>query len=213
MKRGRRIAMLEDHPLTRAGIKLALQPHYSIVIEASTARELFLELEKQDDETELLLLDIILPDMSGVEVARRMKSEHPEMKILVFTVDNSTDTVRQLLEIGVEGILSKNSSDKTICQAVTTIINGGHFFLEDEAKLERDILISKSHKTTVPLTEREREVMIGFCKGMTSFEIADVMCLSQRTVENHKQHIFRKCDINNTVELILYALNHGIIAI
>lgn len=213
MKRGHRIAILEDHPLTRAGIKLALQPHYSIVIEATTARELFQGLSKQEEETELLLLDIILPDMSGVEVARWIKSEYPEMKILVFSADNTTETVRQLLEIGVDGLLSKNSSDKTICQAVETIIDGGHFYLEDEAKLERDILISKSQKHVALLTEREREVMIGFCKGMTSIEIADVMCLSQRTVENHKQHIFRKCDINNTVELILYALNNGIIAL
>ena len=213
MKKCHRIAILEDHPLTRAGMKLALQPHHSIAIEAGTAGELFCRLESQQEGVDLLLLDLSLPDMTGVQVAQRIKKEHQGIKILVCSIDTSPDTVRQLLEIGVEGLLSKNSSDVTICKAATAIINGGHFYLEDEEKLERSILISKNQKSIVPLSDREREVMIGFCKGMTSFEIADAMFLSQRTVENHKQHIFRKCGINNTVELILYGINNGIITI
>lgn len=210
MGRIRNIALLEDHPLTRAGVKLALTPLFHFSIEASSSKEFFTKFECLK-QIELVLLDITLPDESGIEVARRLKSEYPNVRILVFSVDTSEDTVRQLLEIGVDGLLSKRSSESTILHAVSTVIDGGHFYLEDEEKLERDILISQVSKPKTLLTEREQEILIGFCKGMTSFELADTLCLSQRTVENHKLHIFRKCGINNTVEMLLYALNNGIV--
>lgn len=212
MTKLRNIALLEDHPLTRSGIKLALTPLFHVSVEASNVKEFFTKFN-DGGNVELVLLDIILPDGSGVDVARRLKSEYPHVRILVFTVDTSQDTVRQLLEIGVDGLLCKKSSEATILQAVRTVIDGGHFYLEDEEKLERDILISQVPKPMTQLTEREQEILIGFCKGMTSYELADALCLSQRTVENHKLHIFRKCGINNTVEMMLYALNHGIVSL
>lgn len=211
MNRLRNIALLEDHPLTRTGAKLALTPLFHVSLEASTMEEFFAKM--QTEQVELVLLDIALPDGSGIEVARRLKQEYPQVRILVFSVDTSQDTVRQLLEIGVDGLLSKKSSESTIRHAVSTVIDGGHFYLEDEEKLERDVLISQSPKPKVLLTEREQEVLIGFCKGMTSYELADALCLSQRTVENHKLRIFRKCGINNTVEMLLYALNNGIVSL
>lgn len=211
MNRIRNIALLEDHPLTRTGAKLALTPLFHVSLEASTMEEFFAKM--QTEQVELVLLDIALPDGSGIEVARRLKQEYPQVRILVFSVDTSQDTVRQLLEIGVDGLLSKKSSESTIRHAVSTVIDGGHFYLEDEEKLERDVLISQSPKPKVLLTEREQEVLIGFCKGMTSYELADALCLSQRTVENHKLRIFRKCGINNTVEMLLYALNNGIVSL
>lgn len=212
MSRIRNIALLEDHPLTRAGVKLALTPLYHVAIEASSVKEFFTKL-KDGGQVELVLLDIALPDDSGIEVARRLKVEYPNIRILVFSVDTSQDTVRQLLEIGVDGLLSKKSTESTILHAVSTVIDGGHFYLEDEEKLERDILISQAPKPKTLLTEREQEILIGFCKGMTSYELADALCLSQRTVENHKLHIFRKCGINNSVEMLLYALNNGIVSL
>lgn len=211
MKKPSNIAVLEDHPLTRTGIRLALAPLYHIGIEASTVSELFARL--QTVSVELLILDIMLPDCSGIEVASRVKHEYPDIKVLVYTVDTAEDTVRRLLEIGVDGLLSKKSSEKTVLQAVTTVIDGGNFYLEDEEQLERDILVSQAPNTSNALTERENDVLLGFCKGMTSFEIADALCISQRTVENHKLHIFRKCGINNTVEMLLYAIRNGIVVL
>lgn len=173
--------------------------------------ELFARL--QTVSVELLILDIMLPDCSGIEVASRVKHEYPDIKVLVYTVDTAEDTVRRLLEIGVNGLLSKKSSEKTVLQAVTTVIDGGYFYLEDEEQLERDILVSQAPNTSNALTERENDVLLGFCKGMTSYEIADALCISQRTVENHKLHIFRKCGINNTVEMLLYAIRNGIVVL
>lgn len=197
--------------MTRMGVKQALSPMYQIAFEAATKEEFFCKLK--DHAADMVLLDILLPDGSGIEVAQKLKAEHPEVKILVFSIETEENRVRQLLEIGVEGILSKRANELTIVKAVETVLEGGHFYLEDAEKLERDILISKASKPASDLTEREQEVLRGFCKGMTSFEIANAFCISQRTVENHKQHIFRKCGINNTVEMMLYALRNGIVSL
>lgn len=209
MNKLHKIVLLEDHPLTRMGVKQALSPMYQIAFEASTKEEFFCKLK--DHAADMVLLDILLPDGSGIEVARKLKAEQPEIKILVFSIETNEDSVRQLLDIGVEGILSKRANEPTIVKAVATVLKGEHFYLEDAEKLERDILISKASRPAA-LTEREQEVLRGFCKGMASFEIANALCISQRTVENHKQHIFRKCGINNTVEMMLYALRNGIVS-
>lgn len=205
------IAMLEDHPLTRCGVKMALMPNYIIQIEASTASEFFSLLENR--RIDLLLLDINLPDCSGVEVARRLRQERPDTKILVYSVDASEETINQLLDINVEGIISKLSDENAVLEAVKTVLNGGKFYLEDAEKLERDVLISKSAKPTASLTERERAVLMACCKGMTDAEVADILCISVRTVENHKLHIFRKWDINNSVEMLRYAIKSGIVTL
>lgn len=204
------IAMLEDHPLTRSGVKMALMPDYIIELEASTAGEFFSLLK--DSHIDLLLLDINLPDSSGVDVARRLRQERPEIKILVFSVDVSEETINQLLGINVEGIVCKLSDEKALLKAVKTIQEGGNFYLEDAEKLERDILIAKSvTKPSTALTEREKAVLLACCKGMTDAEAADALCLSVRTVENHKFHIFRKWNINNSVEMLRYAIRSGIV--
>lgn len=205
------IALLEDHPLTRGGLKLALFPAYHIELEAATVSEFFSKVGKK--RIDLVILDIMLPDCSGVEAARRLRDEYPGIKILVFSVDSSEDTIRQLLALGVEGIVSKQSSEQALLQAVDTILAGGKFYLEDAEKLERDILIAQSTKSKVSLTEREKAVLLAYCKGMTSYEVANALCLSHRTVENHKQHIFRKCGINNNVEMILFAINSGLVTL
>lgn len=203
--------MLEDHPLTRNGVKMALMPNYIIEMEASTAGEFFSLLV--DRQIDLLLLDINLPDCSGVEVARRLRKERPEIKILVFSVDVSEDTINQLLNINVEGFISKLSDENTMQEAVKTVLDGRQFYLEDAEKLERDILIAKSAKPNATLTDREKAVLLACCKGMTEAEVADVLNISIRTVENHKQHIFRKWNINNTVEMFHYAIKSGIITL
>lgn len=207
--------MLEDHPLTRNGVKMALMPNFIIEMEASTAGEFFSLLNKDGGgkEIDLLLLDINLPDLSGVEVARRLRRERPEIKILVYSVDASENTINQLLEINVEGFISKLSDENTMQKAVKTVLDGGHFYLEDAEKLERDILIAKSAKPNAALTDREKAVLLACCKGMTETEVAEVLNISIRTVENHKQHIFRKWNINNTVEMLHYAIKSGIVTL
>lgn len=203
------IAILEDHPVFRLGLKLILAPLYDVVAEADTATAFFEQLRNK--QVHLVFLDIMLPDLNGVEIARMLKSNFPDIKILVFSIDLRDDTLKQLIEIGVDGFISKNSDETKILEAVSTILNGQNFFVRPNSVIERDVLAAGQPLLYSKLTEREQAIMMAFCKGLSSTEIASQLFISHRTVENHKQHIFEKLGIHNIVELVTYAIKNKII--
>lgn len=211
------VGLLEDHPVFRTGVKLALAPVCHVALEAATAQQFFLKL--RTTSLDIAVLDILLPDASGIEVAQRLRTEHPEVKILVLSVDGREDTFKQLMTIGIEGFLSKNAPEEKILEAVQTICSGGNYFSRPEDILERDILISASHtpgsisRRHETLTERENDIMLAFCKGLSAVEIARMMYISPKTVDNHKQHIFAKLGIHNIVQLVTYAVRNKIIVL
>ena len=203
------IAILEDHPVFRLGLKLILAPTYEVVLEADHATTFFEQL--RTTHVDLVFLDIMLPDLNGVEIARMLKANFPDIKILVFSIDLRDDTLRQLIEIGVDGFISKNADETKILEAVDTILDGQNFFVRPDYVIERDVLAAGQPLLYSKLTDREQAVMMAFCKGMTSSEIAAELYISSRTVENHKQHIFEKLGIHNIVELVTYAIKNKII--
>lgn len=205
------VALLEDHPMLRTGLKLSLAPMYHVALEAGTAAEFFTKV--QSTHIDVLVLDIILPDVSGVEVAKRLRSEKPEIKILVLSVDSREETFQQLVQIGVEGFLSKNAPEEKLQEAIRTILDGETYYSRPECILEREILLSAQPRKHELLTDREYDVMLAFCKGLSCNEIADQMCISPKTVDNHKQHCFAKLGIHNMVQLVTYAVRNKIIVL
>lgn len=205
------VALLEDHPVFRTGVKLSLAPVCHVALEAATASEFFTKL--QSATIDIVVLDIMLPDASGIDVAQRLREEHPEVKILVLSVDGREETFVRLMQIGIDGFLSKNASEDKILEAVQTICGGGNYFSRPEDILERDILISACSRRHESLTERECDIMLAFCKGLSCNEIAKMMYISPKTVDNHKQHIFAKLGIHNIVQLVTYAVRNKIIVL
>lgn len=205
------VALLEDHPVFRTGVKLSLAPVCHVALEAATASEFFTKL--QTATIDIVVLDIMLPDASGIDVAQRLREEHPEVKILVLSVDGREETFVRLMQIGIDGFLSKNASEDKILEAVQTICGGGNYFSRPEDILERDILISACSRRHESLTERECDIMLAFCKGLSCNEIAKMMYISPKTVDNHKQHIFAKLGIHNIVQLVTYAVRNKIIVL
>lgn len=209
MEKNIKIALLEDHPVFRTGLKLALTPLYQVAIETDSAVNFFEQLRVTP--IDLVILDLVLTDYSGIEVARQLKATHPDTRILVFSIDLRNETMKQLIEIGVDGFMNKRADEEMIREAVATILKGQKYFVRPEEVLERDILAAEVPNISTKLTERERDIMLAFCKGLSSKEIAAQMCISQFTVENHKQHIFAKFGIHNVVELVTYAIRNKII--
>ena len=205
------VALLEDHPVFRTGVKLSLAPVCHVAVEAAKAHDFFQKL--QTASVDIVILDILLPDASGVDVARRLRTEHPEVKILVLTVDAREETFEALMQIGIDGFLSKNAPEENIQEAVKSICEGGKYFSRSEEVLERDILVSARNKKHEALTEREYDIMLAFCKGLSGCEIAQQMGISPKTVDNHKQHIFAKLGIHNIVQLVTYAVRNKIIVL
>lgn len=206
------VAILEDHPVFRSGIKLSLVPACHICLEDELGAA-FLE-KIATVKADVVVLDLMLPDMSGVDVAKELKAKYADnIKILVMSVDTQEDTMETLMRIGIDGFLSKNASQDQLLEAVKTLAGGSTYFSRPEEVLEREILIAARSNKHEALTDREYDVMLALCKGLSCTEIADQMYIAPKTVDNHKQHIFAKLGIHNVVQLVTYAVRNKIISL
>jgi len=208
-----KIIMVEDHQLFRLGITTALKDisnRYEVVGEAGTAAEFYSLMEKV--EPDIVLLDIRLPDESGMQIARIITTKYPKTKILVLSAENDEETITHLVEIGVDGFISKNSSISELYTAIDYITDGAEYFGKDISKIIRDIKVARKNGKE-PFTSRENEIIAYCSEGLTAKEIAEKMHINVATVNTHKNNIFKKLGINNSVELVRYALKAGIITI
>ncbi|MBR0297209.1 MAG: response regulator transcription factor [Paludibacteraceae bacterium] len=206
------IALLDDHQFVRIGVATTLRnTKHTITISVATADELFNAL-LQGHSFDILLLDILLPGMNGIEVAKRMRSEYPKIKIIVLSVDSREYTLIQLLQIGIDGFVSKRGTQDEVVRAIDCVENGVPFYGRDIAILIRDISDAKLNKqNTAALTKRELEIIQACCDGLLGKEIAEKLNISLRAVNSHKTNIFNKLGISSSVELVRFAIEHGII--
>ena len=209
------VILVDDHELFRLGVKTAIETRHvdlRIVGEAESGAELFALLDVV--AADILLLDIVLPDMSGVEIARRIKSERPEIKILAISAENAASVVQAMLEVGIEGFISKRHGGvDTFADAVRSIMQGVEYFGKDISEIIYRIYVSKKKTAEVvsEFTQQEKRIIELCREGLPGKLIAERLNISLRTVDNHKGNIFRKLGINNTMEMVQYALKNGII--
>lgn len=206
------IALLDDHQLVRIGVATTLRnTKHTITISVATADELFDALH-QGTPCDILLLDILLPGMNGIDVAKRMRNEYPKIKIIVLSVDSREYTLIQLLQIGIDGFVSKRGTQDEVVRAIDSVENGVPFYGRDIAILIRDISDAKLNKqNTAALTKRELEIIQACCDGLLGKEIAEKLNISLRAVNSHKTNIFNKLGISSSVELVRFSIEHGII--
>ena len=209
------VIIVDDHELYRLGIRTAIEsrhPDIAVVGEAGSGAEFFGLPESAT--ADIVLLDIALPDMNGVEIARRLKKERPEMKILAVSAENSSEVVQEMLETGIEGFISKlHGGADAIVEAVRSVMQGVDYFGKDISDIIRRIYVAKkkTFEVTSEFTEQEKRIIELCHEGLPGKIIANRLGISLRTVDNHKNHIFRKLGINNTMEMVRYALKNGII--
>lgn len=211
-----RIIITDDHPLMRIGIRTMIESVRSdlqIIGEASSGEQL-LEL-LQTTSPDIILLDILMPGMPGVETARRVRKQYPDLKILMISSECDEQTLLNVVEVGVDGFISKAQPASELDLAIHSIMQGTSYFGADMAKMIRDITMNKeSGKKAKPcFTQKELDIINLCCEGFLSKEIAIKLNISPRTVEGHKARIFKKIGLNNTVEMVRYALQNGIITI
>ena len=207
--------IVDDHELFRLGVRSSLtsrHPEINIVGEAETGEELF-DLLKTTS-VDLALLDVVLPDISGVDITRRLKKEYPALKILAISSENTAETTHALLDAGVDGFISKRKggSDE-LATAIHSVMNGFQYFGKDISDIIYRIFVAKT-KTTHPavhFTEQEKKIIELCREGLPAKLIADRLNIGSRTVETHKNNIFKKLGINSTTEMINYAMKYGMI--
>ena len=211
-----KLIIVDDDDTYRRGINLTVkigQPDFIIAGEVKYGADLF-DLLDNGVEADIVLLDVTLPGMSGVDIARRLKTERPEMKVLVISSDNTADTIEQMLDIEVDGFISKVETDpeKTL-DVARMVVQGLTYFGRDISEIISRIYMTKKRQmeVTSEFTEQERRVIEYSHEGLPAKLIADRMNISASAVNWHKSNIFRKLGINNTQEMVRYAMKNGII--
>ena len=208
-----RIMLVDDHPLYRKGTAMALQqmnPWLDIVAEAGSLKE----AKAKVDETELLdlvLLDLNLPDGNGAELLMYLKNTRPEVKVLVISVDLNPKHIVALIDEGINGFISKDVQAEELNEAINAVMLGMGYYGKIIMTLVDEVATAADEDISKMLTPRELEVMELCAQGMSAQEIAEKLCLSRRTIEGHKSHIFEKMGFKNIGELINYAFSHGIL--
>ncbi len=209
------VILVDDHELFRLGIRGSLKKaNVCILGEAETGKQLFSLLKTL--QPDLIFLDIILPDTTGIDIARRLRASFPNIKILILSAENTIETVSDLLRIGIDGFISKRRCNSVeLTKAVKAIMEGENYYGRDISSLMYEIVSMKrkmAKEGPALFSDREAEIIRLSHEGLTAREISERLCISRRTVEGHKMHIFQKLGINNTYEMLQYAIKCGIIS-
>lgn len=211
-----RIVIADDHGIVREGIRmiLASQEDFEVVGEASTGREA-VELARHM-KPDVVLMDISMPDLNGIEATRRIREELPSVQVLGLTMHEEENYVFQMLKAGGAGYVLKRAASEDLVAAVRAVHRGEAFLYPSVAKLVvRDYLERAGRQeqdTSLDgLTEREREVLTLIAEGLTNQEIAQRLFISVKTVQTHRAHIMEKLNLHDRTELVRYAIRKGLI--
>lgn len=214
------LILVDDHHLVRDGIKalIADETDIQIIGEASTGKELFEVLNKKSPD--IIVLDISLPDISGIEITRKIVESYSKIRVLILSMYTNEDYILNALKSGASGYLPKNVNRDELLDAIRAIYSGGEYFSELISNIMIRSYIKKSkepilleEKKDVPLTSRETDILKLSAEGYSNQQIAAQFNLSIRTVESHKNHIMQKLKLRSTAEMIKWAIRNKIIDI
>lgn len=207
-----KVLMVDDHALMRDGIRalLSLSDDMEIIGEAADGWE---ALEKvQELSPDVVVMDIAMPNMDGLEATRRIKKKHPKVKVLVLTQYDNQEYILSAIKAGTDGYVPKKAAGSELASAIRAIYRGDSFLYPSAAAaLIKDYLRQVVEEPYDRLTGREREILKLIAEGHTSREIAEMLFISLKTVLGHRTKIMQKLDIHNRTELIKYAMHKGLV--
>jgi DNA-binding NarL/FixJ family response regulator len=204
-----RIAILDDHQIVIDGLKLVLQnnPKFDVVIYENDGSSLIAKLA--DHPIDVLLTDIMMPEMDGYELSLYVRTHFPMIKIIALTMSHIGSVIHRMMEdVEIEGYLLKTSSQEKLYNAIETVYQGGHYF-EEKIWSELDSYNeTEMKKNAIRMTPREIEIIKCIAQNMTNRQIADSLIISERTVETHRKNIFRKSETHSAIGLLEFARAH-----
>lgn len=218
MDKGKTILVVDDHPLFREGVVslLSKKKGYEVVGEALRAEE---GIQKARElKPDLVIMDISLPDMNGIDATSRIRTSLPETKVVILSMHSKIEFITDAFKAGASGYVTKDSASEKLIRCLE-IVSEGEYYM-DFAVSQNVIknLLSTEYEKGVhkapaydSLTSREQEVLKLYARGLSTKEIGQRLFISRKTVENHRASIFSKLNIHSTMELVRYAARHGLI--
>lgn len=212
------VLIVDDHPLFREGLKTIIRgdTRYEIVGEAGNSHEAMRIIKEKSPD--LVLLDIALPDKTGIEVTQDIKMVSSKTIIMIVSMHSKVDYIVKAFQAGATGYVVKDSAAERLLQGMDAVLRG-EYFLDSSVshKVVKKLMESPKEETKIAdrgydtLTSREQEILVLLAEGLSAKEIAEKLFISPRTVENHRSSIMRKLDLHSNHELIRYAARLGLI--
>lgn len=215
-----KILIVDDHEVVRDGLRniLTSLDNISIAGEAGNGEDAVKMYSSL--KPDLVIMDISMPGMNGIEATRVIKEKDPDARILILTMHDNQEYLNQIIRSGAKGFILKNTDKEELLDAVKTVASGDNFFSKDISKLIIDNYIRTAKETEkndgfkeVPLTKREIEILKLIASGYSNQEIANILYISYNTVDTHRKNIMHKLSIKNTAGLVRYAIEKGLISL
>ena len=211
-----RIVLAEDHTILREGLRalLGADPNFDIIGEAEDGREAVRCVERL--EPDLLLIDLSMPRMSGMDAIREIKKRYPAIKIIALTVHKTEEYLSTTLQAGADGYVLKDATHNELIMAIKNVMGGKPYLSPgvSEKVIEGYLVGKESNRSSTrweTLSQREREVLKLIAEGFKNKEIAEDLCISLKTVEKHRANLMKKLDLHNAAALTVYAVQKGLV--
>lgn len=206
--------MAEDQVMFRESLATFLQavPNFTVLFHAENGKKLIDLLHQSNETPDVVLLDLTMPEMNGLQTTEYLREHFPDIKILILSVHSEQRHIAHMIGVGVNAYLVKNTELDTLKAAIEAIYHKGFYFTEEALlALHSGMAQKKSRNFQIEnnLTAREKEVLALICQELTTSEIAQKLFLSARTVEGHRNSLLEKTGARNTAGLVLFAIKHG----
>jgi len=214
-----RILVADDHGIVRRGVRALLETHpgWRVCGEAATGAEAVKQAKKL--RPDVAVVDITMPDLNGFEATRQIRTAVPQTEVLVLTVHESEQALREVLDAGALGYVSKSDLDLNLSAAIESLLRHKPFFSSRvsemmlEHYLKRDVLPKLPGTEPAPLTARQREIVRLLAEGKTNKEVALILGISVKTAETHRNNIMRKLQFRSFSHLVRYAIRHNLVEV
>ncbi len=212
-----KLAVVDDQDLFRECFTSIVSklPGIEITVEANNGKDLLEKLKSIEYHPDVVLLDLDMPVMNGVETTRRLRSNYPNVKIIILSMHDEQKYIFRMLQLGIHGYLAKNAQLEDVQKAITSVHKNGFYFNEKLVTLLKDNTgdntVSENPKLDLDFTKRELEVLKLICLEYTTIEISERLFLSERTIEGHRQNLISKTNSRNIVGLVVFAVKNKLV--
>ncbi len=210
----KKVIVVEDHQILLESISLLIStiPNIELVGKASNGLKAMQILENK--EVDIVVSDVMMPVMNGIELIWKVKQQFPHIKVLMLTVSEDSQTIKNALQAGADGFIFKSAEREELEEAISSLMNNKKYYSDKAilslAEAQNEIFISDKEVLKTMLTERELQILKLISQEMSGIQIAEKLFISPTTVESHRKNLFSKIGVNTSVGLVKYAMKHGI---